>query len=203
MRAQRDLAPSAKIIVQTVYNPYISFSTVVVGEIVFSDFVGEQVERLNQTIRSFSDPIKQIYICDVYSYFNERQDLTLLNASPAPLVVDPHPTRRGHQAIGDAVWTVYLEAGIALPDGNGAFLKDVSVDSPTGDNTQEPPSQNSQSEQNGEQNSEPNEEPQKDESTKNINEQERFWLISGALAGSLILLVLLWLFACKFKNGKK
>lgn len=93
------LAPNAKIIVSTLYNPYehLPLSILSASTQVFMD-------RMNQTIIETRNqgPLKNAYqIVDVARLFSEESSGSLVNASleNGNLNFDPHPTQAGHKVI--------------------------------------------------------------------------------------------------------
>ena len=136
----KELSPNAILILQTVYNPYMAFSTVAAGNTVFSDYVDTQIQRLNAIITSYAEEERGIYLCDVYKAFSTSADMTLVNATPDPLMIDPHPSLRGHQCIADTMWQLFTALDIADEDGLGDFLKPLDkVEDPPQDLPQDAP----------------------------------------------------------------
>lgn len=98
-------APNAKILFQTVYNPYRSFILLPVrlnGHLVtFSSLTDQCVERLNEKIRDGA--LQYGYtVCDVYDAFEQNAN-QLTNASLGKLNFDPHPNAAGHAVIAEVL----------------------------------------------------------------------------------------------------
>lgn len=98
-------APNARVLFQTVYNPYRSFSHFPVRlngtKIYLSDLANECVERLNEMIRDGA--LQYGYtVCDVYDAFEQNAD-QLVNASLGKINFDPHPNAAGHAVIAEVL----------------------------------------------------------------------------------------------------
>lgn len=98
-------APNAKILFQTVYNPYRSFFLLPVrlnGRLTtFSALTDDCVGRLNEKIRDGA--LQYGYtVCDVYDAFEQNAD-QLVNASLRKFNFDPHPNAAGHAVIAEVL----------------------------------------------------------------------------------------------------
>ncbi len=180
-------APRAKLILQTIYNPYAAFTNVVAGGVVFSDFVDSQIERLNQTIRLIASENAFIELCDVYASFSQSADHSFVNAIPDPLIIDPHPTPLGHLAISDVMWQVLMNMGVAEEDGLGPFLKipqDETQEDMDETDEMPPPSESAPTKQ-------PDEQNPKDENSDTLDSQNIaiYLLCTVSIAAVLILAV--------------
>lgn len=98
--------PTAKIMLQTVYNPYKNMNVALplIQQTVDMSAHGERaVSGLNEVIKSLSE--KQGYtVADVWSAFegaSERPINAYFGLFPLALEVDPHPNKIGHQVIAD------------------------------------------------------------------------------------------------------
>ena len=94
-------APNARVLFQTVYNPYRSFAHFSLrlngSPTTLSDLANKCIERLNEIIRDGA--LQYGYtICDVYDAFEQNAD-QLVNASLGKLNFDPHPNAAGHAVI--------------------------------------------------------------------------------------------------------
>ncbi len=103
----RKAAPNARIVVQTVYNPYRSFTWFKLrlgGErLSLADFVDSCMRRLNEQILALSKQ-QDFLVCDVYTVFEQAYDRgeRPVNASGIGLIFDPHPNASGHLLIAQA-----------------------------------------------------------------------------------------------------
>lgn len=100
----KKLNPRAKIIVQTIYNPY---------NLIMSDSIGTAINRMNAEIIKGSDNGKNYKVADVYSaFFKAKAGTQLVNADTGKSF-DPHPTRKGHEVIYTLV--AYAASNDTLP----------------------------------------------------------------------------------------
>ncbi|HEX2924914.1 MAG TPA: GDSL-type esterase/lipase family protein [Ruminiclostridium sp.] len=84
------LNPKAKIIVQTLYNPY--------KDLLFPEFAG-YLDAMNSAIINGSSGGKNYMVADVASAFaNEEKGSALVNSDNGK-IFDPHPTAKGHDVI--------------------------------------------------------------------------------------------------------
>ncbi len=103
----RKAAPGVRIVVQTVYNPYRSFTRFKLrlgGErLSLADFVDSCMRRLNEQIFALSEQ-QDFLVCDVYTVFERAYDRgeRPVNASGIGLIFDPHPNASGHRLIAQA-----------------------------------------------------------------------------------------------------
>lgn len=102
-------APNAKILFQTVYNPYRSFVFPPLrlnggpngGLTTISALTDECIQRLNEKIRDGA--LQYGYtVCDVYDAFEQNAD-RLVNATLTKLNFDPHPNAEGHAVIAEVL----------------------------------------------------------------------------------------------------
>lgn len=96
---------NARVLFQTVYNPYRSFSHFSLrlnGTVTtLSSLANECVVRLNEIIRDGA--LQYGYtVCDVYDAFEQNAD-RLVNASLSKLNFDPHPNAAGHAVIAEVL----------------------------------------------------------------------------------------------------
>ena len=97
--------PNAKILFQTVYNPYRSFTLLPLRlngrTMTLSALANECVYRLNEIIRDGA--LQYGYtVCDVYDAFEQNAD-QLVNASLSKINFDPHPNAEGHAVIAEVL----------------------------------------------------------------------------------------------------
>lgn len=98
-------APHARVLFQTVYNPYRSFILFPLrlnGNVTtLSALANDCVDRLNDIIRDGA--LQYGYtVCDVYDAFEQNAD-RLVNASLGKLNFDPHPNAAGHAVIAEVL----------------------------------------------------------------------------------------------------
>ena len=102
-------APNAKILFQTVYNPYRSFVFPPLrlnggpngGMTTLSALADECIQRLNEKIRDGA--LQYGYtVCDVYDAFEQNAN-RLVNASLGKINFDPHPNAEGHAVIAEVL----------------------------------------------------------------------------------------------------
>ncbi|MEG0573562.1 MAG: GDSL-type esterase/lipase family protein [Erysipelotrichaceae bacterium] len=94
----KTMNPKAKIIVQTIANPYKEYTNPV---LVSAIDIG--VSALNKTI--MLGAAKGTYVVgDVYQVFNDSTQTNLTNAMNPTTSLDPHPTAAGHALIADVVF---------------------------------------------------------------------------------------------------
>lgn len=98
-------APNARVLFQTVYNPYRSFSHFPLRlngtKTYLSDLSNQCVVRLNERIRDGA--LQYGYtVCDVYDAFEQSAD-QLVNASLSKMNFDPHPNAAGHAVIAEVL----------------------------------------------------------------------------------------------------
>lgn len=106
----RELAPDAKIIIQTIYNPYKSLDDVldfVDTKVLVREMSDELVSRLNSIIKENASSLGYT-VADVYSAFADVYDV--INAEYAENEAfagyDPHPNKKGHQLIAETIYSV-------------------------------------------------------------------------------------------------
>lgn len=96
-----ELAPNAVVIWQTVYNPFAAFKhiTLTLNGQTYSiaSFVDGYIQQLNDIIRNGAQA-GGYTVCDVHTAF-AQSSRNNVNASPFPLVMDPHPNADGHKLI--------------------------------------------------------------------------------------------------------
>lgn len=86
----KTLNPKAKIIVQTIYNPF---------DFILPDTINKAILSMNTEIIKASDNGKNYQVADVYSAFAKAgKDIQLINAQSGKSF-DPHPTKKGHEVI--------------------------------------------------------------------------------------------------------
>lgn len=95
----KKLNPKAKIIVQTIYNPY---------DFYFLDFVDTAIKSMNAKIIKDSANGKNFMVADVYSAFSKAKSGTELVNADTGKTFDPHPTAKGH----DVIYTVVASAAL-------------------------------------------------------------------------------------------
>ena len=98
-------AHNARVLFQTVYNPYRSFSHFPLRlngtATTLSSLADECVVRLNEIIRDGA--LQYGYtVCDVYDAFEQNAD-QLVNASLSKINFDPHPNAAGHAVIAEVL----------------------------------------------------------------------------------------------------
>ncbi|MDF2985253.1 MAG: lipolytic protein family [Eubacterium sp.] len=100
----KTLNPKAKIVVQTIYNPY---------DLIFADSIGTAINRMNAEIVRGSENGKNYKVADVYSAFNKAKAETQLVNADTGKSFDPHPTQKGHEVIYTLV--AYAAGNDTLP----------------------------------------------------------------------------------------
>lgn len=98
-------ALNARVLFQTVYNPYRGFTHFPLrlnGQLTtLSSLANECVVRLNEIIRDGA--LRYGYtVCDVYDAFEQNAN-QLVNASLGKLNLDPHPNAAGHVVIAEVL----------------------------------------------------------------------------------------------------
>jgi len=84
------LNPKAKLVVQTIYDPY---------GFILPDTVGKAIDTMNTAIIKQSGSGKNYMVADVCSAFKKAgKGMQLLNADSGK-TFDPHPTKKGHEVI--------------------------------------------------------------------------------------------------------
>lgn len=84
------LNPKAKIIVQTIYNPF---------DFILPDTINSTLLSMNAEIIKASNKGKNYMVADVYSAFAKAgKDIQLINVQSGRSF-DPHPTKKGHEVI--------------------------------------------------------------------------------------------------------
>ncbi len=86
----KELNTDARIVVQTVYNPY---------DLQITDFCNSAVESINAKIINDSENGNNYLVADVYSAFAKAKSGTILVNSDTGKTFDPHPTAKGHEVI--------------------------------------------------------------------------------------------------------
>lgn len=106
----RKFSPDAKIIMQTIYNPYKSIDDVLnFGDTTISvrEKADELVGRINNIIKENAAPLGYM-VADVYSAFADVYDV--INAEYAEndafAGYDPHPNEKGHKIIAETIFSV-------------------------------------------------------------------------------------------------
>ncbi len=90
IRTIKDLNPKAKLVVQTVYDPY---------GFILPDTVGKAIDTMNTAIIKQAGGGKNFVVADVGSAFKKAgKGMQLLNADSGK-TFDPHPTKKGHEVI--------------------------------------------------------------------------------------------------------
>lgn len=90
IRTIKDLNPKAKLVVQTVYDPY---------GFILPDTVGKAIDTMNAAIIKQAGGGKNFAVADVGSAFKKAgKGMQLLNADSGK-TFDPHPTKKGHEVI--------------------------------------------------------------------------------------------------------
>lgn len=90
IRTIKDLNPKAKLVVQTVYDPY---------GFILPDTVGKAIDTMNAAIIKQAGGGKNFVVADVGSAFKKAgKGMQLLNADSGK-TFDPHPTKKGHEVI--------------------------------------------------------------------------------------------------------
>ncbi len=90
IRTIKDLNPKAKLVVQTVYDPY---------GFILPDTVGKAIDTMNTAIIKQAGGGKNFAVADVGSAFKKAgKGMQLLNADSG-ITFDPHPTKKGHEVI--------------------------------------------------------------------------------------------------------
>ncbi|MEG0092541.1 MAG: GDSL-type esterase/lipase family protein [Erysipelotrichaceae bacterium] len=94
----KTMNPTAKIIVQTIANPYKEYTNPVLVTA-----IDDGLSALNQAINLGAT--KGAYVVgDVYQVFNDSTQTNLTNAMNPTTPLDPHPTAAGHALIADVVF---------------------------------------------------------------------------------------------------
>ncbi len=112
--AIREKAPDARIIFQTVYNPFRNFNLDIGLDASFLDMKAESdllVKDLNEVILDSAD--KYGYeVVDIYTAFADKLGVVnvenytgkLTDIQSAMMAIDPHPTEKGHRVIAEAIF---------------------------------------------------------------------------------------------------
>lgn len=106
----RKFSPDAKIIMQTIYNPYKSIDDVLnFGDTTISvrEKADELVGRINNIIKENAAPLGYM-VADVYSAFADVYDVinTEYAENDAFAGYDPHPNEKGHKIIAETIFSV-------------------------------------------------------------------------------------------------
>lgn len=105
MTLLHELAPDAKIVFQTVYNPYRDFDRFTVtldGKThSFASFVDSYIAKLNRIITEGAES-GGYTVCDVHKAFEQAKG-QLVNASTTHWNMDPHPNAAGHYRLAQAL----------------------------------------------------------------------------------------------------
>jgi lysophospholipase L1-like esterase len=110
----RVLAPDAKIVLMTVYNPYknAKYPIVINGQAADFDIGGfckPYVEQMNEIIKAVAGETGCL-VADVYTAFEESNDVntnvTLSSGNYITTSFDPHPNRKGHRLIAEVICEV-------------------------------------------------------------------------------------------------
>ncbi|MCL2280406.1 SGNH/GDSL hydrolase family protein [Candidatus Saccharibacteria bacterium] len=118
----RTINPDARIIVQTIANPYKDISITNPAFRLFEDAVEAGIKSLNATINSGTGYL----VADVYSTF-ARSTEVLTNATSIDMPFDPHPNQSGHAVIAGVVgqlipYTITIDSSI-----NGKVVADKVI----------------------------------------------------------------------------
>ncbi len=101
IKALRAENPDARIIFQTVYNPYRDFTEFKVEQngftLSFAAVSASSVIALNDVIENGAEA-NGYTVCEVYTPFKEYEG-NLINALPDGSNVDPHPNKEGHKLL--------------------------------------------------------------------------------------------------------
>ncbi len=100
LKSLRTLNPDAKIVVQTIYNPYTGLTDTLGAQM--ADAVDGIIQNMNQAILALAEKEKTFLVADVYTAFKASKDV-LTNASNAATALDPHPNKAGHARIAELV----------------------------------------------------------------------------------------------------
>ena len=115
IRLIKKVAPDARIIFQTVYNPFKNM------ELILEDFGDEPfsiAEETDKLVKALNDAIyaaadeNGYEVCDVYTAFEaenevvncELYDIDLEDIMSSMMAIDPHPTEKGHILIADTIF---------------------------------------------------------------------------------------------------
>ncbi|MBR4852397.1 MAG: SGNH/GDSL hydrolase family protein [Clostridia bacterium] len=105
IQALREVNADAKIIFQTVYNPYRDFTEFKVEQngftLSFAAVSASSVISLNDVIENGAEA-NGYTVCEVYTPFKEYEG-NLINALPDGSNVDPHPNKEGHKLLAELV----------------------------------------------------------------------------------------------------
>lgn len=105
IQALREVNADAKIIFQTVYNPYRDFTEFKVEQngftLSFAAVSASSVISLNDVIENGAEE-NGYTVCEVYTPFKEYEG-NLINALPDGSNVDPHPNKEGHKLLAELV----------------------------------------------------------------------------------------------------
>ena len=105
IQALREVNADAKIIFQTVYNPYRDFTEFKVEQngftLSFAAGSASSVISLNDVIENGAEA-NGYTVCEVYTPFKEYEG-NLINALPDGSNVDPHPNKEGHKLLAELV----------------------------------------------------------------------------------------------------
>ena len=109
----RVAAPDARIIFQTIYNPYAGVSLTLdfsVEQIAMATLSDELVTRLDDIIKDNADKLGY-EVVDIYAAFSGEDGVVNagsgIGSSPFSNL-DPHPTAKGHRIIADAITDMLL-----------------------------------------------------------------------------------------------
>lgn len=109
----RVAAPDARIIFQTIYNPYAGVSLTLdfsVEQIAMATLSDELVTRLDDIIKDNADKLGY-EVVDIYAAFSGEDGVVNagsgIGSSPFSNL-DPHPTAKGHRIIADAITNMLL-----------------------------------------------------------------------------------------------
>ena len=109
-----ELAPEAKIVLMTVYNPYknAKYPIVINGQAAdfeIGSFCKSYVEQMNEIIKTVAGETGCL-VADVYTAFEESNDVntnvTLSSGNYITTSFDPHPNKRGHRLIAEVICAV-------------------------------------------------------------------------------------------------
>ena len=105
IKALRAVNANAKIIFQTVYNPYRDYTEFKVEQngftLSFAAVSASSVISLNDVIEKGAEA-NGYTVCEVYTPFKEYEG-NLINALPDGSNVDPHPNKEGHKLLAELV----------------------------------------------------------------------------------------------------
>lgn len=105
IKALRAVNANAKIIFQTVYNPYRDYTEFKVEQngftLSFAAVSASSVISLNDVIEKCAEA-NGYTVCEVYAPFKEYEG-NLINALPDGSNVDPHPNKEGHKLLAELV----------------------------------------------------------------------------------------------------